>query len=92
LKGDRELTASWNLGINLLVELYDCNPAILKSLKEVRDVMVSAVKEAKTTILDISFHEFNPFEISGVVIIEEGGHLTIHTCLNIVTPLRTSLP
>lgn len=73
------MRASWNLGIHFLVELYDCNPAILKSVKEVRDAMVSAVKEAKATISYIFFHEFNPFGISGVVIIAEGYHLTIHT-------------
>ena len=35
-------------------------------------------KEAKATIIDVSFHEFNPFGISGVVVIAES-HLTIHT-------------
>ncbi|MFA4919619.1 MAG: adenosylmethionine decarboxylase [Thermodesulfovibrionales bacterium] len=66
------------LGTHLLVELRECNPAILKSLKEVRNAMVSAAKEAKAKIINISFHEFNPFGISGVVIIAES-HLTIHT-------------
>ncbi|MCL5023064.1 MAG: adenosylmethionine decarboxylase [Nitrospirae bacterium] len=66
------------LGTHLLVELRDCNPAILKSLEEVRDALVSAAKEAKATIIDISFHEFNPFGISGMVVIAES-HLSIHT-------------
>jgi S-adenosylmethionine decarboxylase len=66
------------LGTHLLVELRECNPAILKSLKKVRSAMVSAAKEAKATIVDISFHEFNPFGISGVVVIAES-HLTVHT-------------
>jgi S-adenosylmethionine decarboxylase len=58
--------------------LRDCNPEILKSLEKVRNALVSAAKEAKATIVDISFHEFNPFGISGVVVIAES-HLTIHT-------------
>lgn len=66
------------LGAHLLVELKDCNPAILKSLDEVRDALVSAAIEAKATIVDISFHEFNPFGISGMVVIAES-HLSIHT-------------
>jgi S-adenosylmethionine decarboxylase len=66
------------LGTHLLVELRDCNPEILKSLEKVRNALVSAAKEAKATIVDISFHEFNPFGISGVVVIAES-HLTIHT-------------
>jgi S-adenosylmethionine decarboxylase len=60
------------------VELRDCNPKILKDLSRVKNALVSAAKEAKATIVDISFHEFNPFGISGMVIIAES-HLSIHT-------------
>jgi len=60
------------------VELRECNPDILKNLEKVRNALVSAAREAKATIVDVSFHEFNPFGISGVVIIAES-HLTIHT-------------
>lgn len=60
------------------MELRDCNPKILKSLDNVRNALVSAAREAKATIIDVSFHEFNPFGISGVVVIAES-HLTIHT-------------
>ena len=66
------------LGTHLLIELRDCNPEILKSLEKVRKILVSAAKEAKATIINNSFHEFNPFGISGVVVIAES-HLTIHT-------------
>ncbi len=66
------------LGIHLLVELRDCNPEILKNLAEVRDALVTAAKRANATIIDVSFHEFNPFGISGMVIIAES-HLSIHT-------------
>ncbi len=66
------------LGTHLLVELRDCNPEILKDLERVKNALVSAAKEAKATIVDISFHEFNPFGISGMVVIAES-HLSIHT-------------
>lgn len=75
MKGGRELYA---LGTHLLVELKDCNPEILRSIEKVKDLMVSAAKEARATIIDISFREFQPFGISGVVVIAES-HLTIHT-------------
>lgn len=48
------------------------------SLQQVTDAMVSAAKETKATIVDVSFHEFNPFGISGMVVIAES-HLSIHT-------------
>ncbi len=66
------------LGTHLLVELRDCNPEILKDLSKVKEALVSAAKEAKATIVDVSFHEFNPFGISGMVVIAES-HLSIHT-------------
>jgi S-adenosylmethionine decarboxylase len=66
------------LGTHLLIELKECNPEVLKSLEKVRSAMVSAAKKAKATIIDVSFREFNPFGISGIVVIAES-HLTIHT-------------
>jgi S-adenosylmethionine decarboxylase len=66
------------LGTHLLVELKECNPETLKSLEKIRSAMISAAKEAKATIIDISFREFSPFGISGIVVIAES-HLTIHT-------------
>ncbi|HUF92711.1 MAG TPA: adenosylmethionine decarboxylase, partial [Candidatus Limnocylindria bacterium] len=35
-------------------------------------------KRAQATIVDVVFHEFNPFGVSGVVVIAES-HLSIHT-------------
>lgn len=66
------------LGKHLLVELKDCNPKILRSLDKVKNAMVSAAKKAGATIIDVSFHEFSPFGISGMVVIAES-HLSIHT-------------
>lgn len=66
------------LGTHLLVELRDCNPEILKDLNRVKEALVSAAKKAKATIVDVSFHEFNPFGISGMVVIAES-HLSVHT-------------
>ncbi len=40
--------------------------------------MVSAARQAKATVVEVSFHEFNPFGISGMVVIAES-HLSIHT-------------
>jgi S-adenosylmethionine decarboxylase len=44
----------------------------------VKTAMVEAAKRAEATIVDVVFHEFNPFGISGVVVIAES-HLSIHT-------------
>jgi S-adenosylmethionine decarboxylase len=66
------------LGTHLLLELRDCNAESIKDLEYVKSAMVGAARDARATIVDVSFHEFNPFGISGMVIIAES-HLSIHT-------------
>jgi S-adenosylmethionine decarboxylase len=66
------------LGRHLLLELFDCDPDAINSLDIVKAAMVEAAKKAQATIVDVVFHEFNPFGISGVVVIAES-HLAIHT-------------
>lgn len=66
------------LGKHLLVELHGCDPEALKSVELIRETMVSAARLANATIMGVSFHEFSPFGVSGVVVIAES-HLSIHT-------------
>jgi len=66
------------LGRHMLLELFDCDPEAINSLDIVKASMVEAAKRAQATIVDVVFHEFNPFGISGVVVIAES-HLAIHT-------------
>ena len=66
------------LGRHVLLELYDCDAAVLKDLEKVREEMVEAARRAQATIVTVTFHEFNPFGISGVVVISTS-HLSIHT-------------
>jgi S-adenosylmethionine decarboxylase len=74
-KGGRELHA---LGRHLLVELHGCHPDSLKKVDVVKDILVGAARACGATIVDVAFHEFNPFGVSGVVVIAES-HLSIHT-------------
>ena len=67
-----------SLGRHLLLELHDCSSEILNSLETVKAALVEAAKRAEATIIDVVFHEFNPYGISGVVVIAES-HLSIHT-------------
>jgi S-adenosylmethionine decarboxylase len=62
----------------MLLELFDCDAEAITSLELVKSAMIEAAKRAQATIVDAVFHEFNPFGISGVVVIAES-HLAIHT-------------
>jgi S-adenosylmethionine decarboxylase len=74
-KGGSSLHA---LGRHLLVELHGCHPDSLKKVDLVKDILVGAARACGATIVDVAFHEFNPFGVSGVVVIAES-HLSIHT-------------
>jgi len=73
-----EATGLNALGRHLLLELFDCAPDAIDSLEAVKGALVEAARRAQATIVDVVFHEFNPFGISGVVVIAES-HLSIHT-------------
>src|SRR5713226_8642681 len=76
--GKRRVSGLNALGRHLLLELFDCDLESINNLEGVKGALVEAARRAQATIVDVVFHEFNPFGISGVVVIAES-HLAIHT-------------
>jgi len=76
--GPRRISGLNALGRHLLLELFDCDSDAINNLEAVKGALVEAAKRAHATIVDVVFHEFNPFGVSGVVVIAES-HLSIHT-------------
>jgi len=66
------------LGIHNLIEIYGCDHDRIDTVDKVRDFMIMAAKESGATVVGDMFHQFNPYGISGAVIIAES-HLTIHS-------------
>ena len=66
------------LGRHILVEFYNCDKDILNNHTLVEKYMVEAAEASKATVVESVFHMFNPWGVSGAVIIQES-HLTIHT-------------
>ncbi len=66
------------LGHHLLVEFYNCNAHILNHVAQVEEFMNQAALACGATIVQSTFHHFNPYGVSGVVVIAES-HLAIHT-------------
>ncbi len=64
-------------GKHLLIDFYDCQ-LDLSDKEFVEDSLGKSAKESGATIVSQHFHKFNPFGISGVIIIEES-HFTVHT-------------
>ncbi len=67
-----------SLGSHLLIELYGCESERLKQEAGVGEAMMEAARVSEATIVAKSFHEFEPYGVSGAVIIQES-HYTIHT-------------
>ena len=66
------------LGRHVIVELYDCKPSLLDDVTYVQNAMQNAAQEAGATIINLTFHHFSPYGVSGVVVIQES-HLAMHT-------------
>lgn len=67
-----------SLGRHILVEAWGCGSEALNDLPGIRQAMIDAAEAAGATVLDVSFRQFAPQGVSGVVVISES-HLTIHT-------------
>jgi len=67
-----------HLGQHVLAEFFECDPNILNNIDKIEKYMVDAALECGATIVQKCFHMFNPYGVSGVVIISES-HLAIHT-------------
>jgi len=66
------------LGTHIVCELSGCDPTALSDVDGVHAMMVAAARAANATILESSFHRFEPQGVSGTVILAES-HLSIHT-------------
>lgn len=66
------------LGTHLLLELNECDSALLDEMDLIETAMVDAAREAGANILGQSFHKFTPRGVTGIVAIAES-HLAIHT-------------
>ncbi|WP_303674461.1 adenosylmethionine decarboxylase [Vampirovibrio chlorellavorus] len=66
------------LGRHLLVEFYGCQPETLDSVTAIETHMNAAALACGATIVQSTFHRFQPWGVSGVVVIAES-HLAIHT-------------
>ena len=66
------------LGTHLLLELNECDSALLDEMDFIEAAMVDAAREAGANILGRSFHKFTPRGVTGIVAIAES-HLAIHT-------------
>ncbi|MFO7154546.1 MAG: adenosylmethionine decarboxylase [Caldicoprobacter oshimai] len=61
-----------------ILELWECNRELLNDIKFVEKMMTDAALQAGAEVREVTFHQFAPQGVSGVVIVSES-HLAIHT-------------
>ncbi len=66
------------LGRHVLAEYFNCDKELLNDPQKLEQFMQEAAKKANATVVLSSFRTFEPFGVSGVVIVAES-HLAIHT-------------
>ena len=66
------------LGTHLLAEYYDCDYDILNDVFLIEEIMLKSAITAGAHVVAKNFHRFEPYGVSGVIIISES-HLAIHT-------------
>ncbi len=72
-----ELEPRYALGRHMTVEFYDCDHKLLNDSERVEQAFLKGAKDSGATILNSSFHSFEPQGVSGVVIIAES-HFSVH--------------
>ncbi|UCG13911.1 MAG: adenosylmethionine decarboxylase [Deltaproteobacteria bacterium] len=67
-----------SLGRHLIIELFQCDSAILDDLQTLEHRLLEAVKLSGATIIQPFFHQFSPHGITGIVVVAES-HFAMHT-------------
>lgn len=67
-----------NIGYQILIDIYECDYNKMEDMEYIKKMMFELASILKTNIRKITFEKFEPYGISGVLIISES-HITIHT-------------
>lgn len=66
------------LGRHALLDLYDCDKALLDDVDFLRELFLKTATELQCTLVKECFHRYAPQGVSGVLVIAES-HLSVHT-------------
>ncbi len=67
-----------HLGTHYILELYGCTTALCDDIAALEKMMLHAIELAGATVINVFFHQFSPYGVSGTIVIAES-HFNIHT-------------
>lgn len=65
-------------GHHIIAEFRNCNPSKIEFIKSVKPILEDSVKESGLTKIYSKYHQFEPFGVTGFVLLAES-HISIHT-------------
>ena len=65
-------------GFHVLADLYNCPAKPLKKATTLRSILIKAAEKAGFNIVGESFHQFEPFGATGIILIANS-HISAHT-------------
>ncbi len=66
------------IGKHITVDMYGCSFSSLDNIEFIKNAMVAAIKAANMTLLDFSYHKFEPQGLTALALLGES-HMSIHT-------------
>lgn len=67
-----------SIGIQLIVDLFECNEQFLDDADYLKEVLYELVEILPAKVCESVFYKFTPIGVSGAIIIS-ASHLTVHT-------------
>ncbi|MEX0848745.1 MAG: adenosylmethionine decarboxylase [Candidatus Dependentiae bacterium] len=67
-----------HLGTHIIAEFMGCSFDTLDNHDVLADLLRNAAQNARATVLNVSTHKFEPYGMSGLVLLQES-HISIHT-------------
>jgi len=64
--------------IHILAEFYGCDKELLEKVNPLEKIFLELPKHADITVLHTKFHQFEPFGVTGFLLLAES-HISIHT-------------
>lgn len=78
IEKEKYLEKNKQIGIHFVYNINDINKTIINDNNYLKDVFNKLMKTYKLSILNVIFHEFEPYGLTGLYLLSES-HLSFHT-------------
>ncbi len=75
---DRDPRETPPVGLHIIAELYGVAPEKISFVEDVAPVVERIVQEAELSRIESFYHQFRPYGVTGIVLLEES-HVSLHT-------------